>query len=359
MTIQTLRRPLIGVLLAGVGASACAGASLPERAAGPETAAVAASGAPLVRIAFGSCSDEDMAQPLWDPIRAADPGLWVWLGDIIYADTEDMELMRAKYRMQLDHPAYVELRRTVPVVGVWDDHDYGANNGGREYPKRAESQQLLLDFLGVPASSPRRQREGTYAAHTFGPEGRRVKVILLDVRYHRDPPGSGGTLLGAEQWHWLESQLRDTDAQIHLIGSGIQVLPVDHPYERWDAFPAERERLLRLIAESRAPGVVLLSGDRHIAEIMAIDDPRIGYPLYEVTSSGMTHSWEEASEPNRFRTDGLMTELNFGLIEVDWEGSPATVSLQVRDRKNEVRLEETVPLAELRPAARSSPPSRR
>lgn len=341
-----LGRTLLAVALAGV--VACGGASAPERAAEPEPGAVAAPDAPLARIAFGSCSDEDMAQPLWDPIRAADPGLWVWLGDIIYADTENMDLMWAKYRMQLDHPAYAGLRRTVPVVGVWDDHDYGVNNGGREYPKKAESQQLLLDFLGVPASSPRRQREGAYAAHTFGPEGRRVKVILLDVRYHRSRPGPGGTLLGAEQWRWLESQLRESDAQLHLIGSGIQVLPVDHRYERWEAFPAERERLLRLIAESRAPGVVLLSGDRHIAEIMKIEDPRIGYPLYEVTSSGMTHAWEEASEPNRFRTDGLMTELNFGLIEIDWEGSPATVSLQVRDRRNHVRLEETISLAELR-----------
>lgn len=344
---RTLR--LLVHLLAAIAVSACSsGPPLPLTEATSAEAPAAGQRAdpdvPLVRIAFGSCSDEDEPQPLWDPILASDPGLWVWLGDNIYADTEDMSVMEAKYRRQLSQPGYAALRARVPVVGTWDDHDYGLNNGGREYPRRAASQQLLLDFLGVAEDDPRRAREGVYAAHTYGPPGRRVKVILLDVRYHRGPRGPASEILGEEQWRWLEAELRGSDAQLHLIGSGIQVLPVDHAYEKWSAFGDERDRLLRVIAESRAPGVVLLSGDRHIAEIMRLDDPRIGYPLYEVTSSGMTHSWEEASEPNRFRLGELMTQLNFGVVEIEWDAASPTVRLQVRDRENRIQLEERVRL---------------
>lgn len=338
------------LLAAACGSPPPAESPAPAAAPAPPAAVAADPGEPLERIAFGSCSDEDVAQPLWAPILENDPQLWVWLGDNIYADTEDMGVMWAKYEMQLADPGYSALRARVPIVGTWDDHDYGANNGGKEYPRRAESQQLLLDFLGVPDDSPRRQREGVYSAETYGPEGKRVKVILLDVRYHRDPRGSGGTMLGEEQWRWLERELRDSDAAIHVIGSGIQVLPVDHRYEKWENFPAERERLLTLIAETGAPGVVLLSGDRHIAEIMRIEDARIGYPVYEVTASGMTHSWEDADEPNRYRLGELMTELNFGMLEIDWDAAPAVLRLQVRDRDNEVRLEEVVALSEITPA---------
>lgn len=353
--------PIVNRLLTAVAAitlTACGGLTVGAPSASPELsgAGVPAGGrtartdGPLETIAFGSCSDEDVAQPLWSPILESDPDLWIWLGDNIYADTEDMSLMWAKYEMQLAQPGYAELRERVPLIGTWDDHDYGVNNGGKEYPMREESQQLLLDFLGVPKDSRRREREGAYASHSYGPEGQRVKVILLDVRYHRDPRGSNGTMLGDEQWRWLESELRGSDAQVHLIGSGIQVLPVDHRHEKWANFPAERERLLSLIAAIRAPGVILLSGDRHIAEIMRLDDPRIGYPLYEVTSSGMTHSWEDADEPNRFRLGELMTRLNFGTLEIEWEESPVELRLQVRDQRNSVVLEERMTLAALTPA---------
>lgn len=354
-----LRRGGSFLLLAvAAGVTACAGAPAhaPRVAGGTWTGEPPAAGRaapaelPLETIAFGSCSDEDVPQPLWAPILGSDPDLWVWLGDNIYADTEDMSVMWGKYEMQLAQPGYEDLRERMPVIGTWDDHDYGLNNAGREYPMREESQQLLLDFLGVPEDSPRRSREGVYASHSYGPEGQRVKVILLDVRYHRAPRSTDGEMLGEEQWRWLESELRESDAQVHLIGSGIQVLPVDHGYEKWANFPSERERLLTLIAGTGAPGVILLSGDRHIAEIMRLDDPRIGYPLYEITSSGMTHSWEEADEPNRYRVGPLMTRLNFGTLELDWGQAPVELRLQVRDQENVLVLEERTTLAELTPS---------
>jgi alkaline phosphatase D len=301
----------------------------------------------LERIAFGSCNREGLPQPLWSPILATHPDLWIWLGDNISADTEDMEVMRQKYARQLANAGYKQLQASVPVIGIWDDHDYGANNAGKEYPKKVESQQLLLDFLDVPVTDPRRTRQGVYTSYTYGPIGQQAKVVLLDTRYHRDAPHPTGDILGAAQWQWLETELRNSTAQIHLLVSGIQILPEEHKYEKWANFPQSRRRLLRLIGETGVPGVILLSGDRHLAEISRFDEPGVGYPLYEMTSSGLTHSSRLVRpEPNRYRIGEQWRGLNFGLMVIEWSTNPM-IALQIHDRDNLVRLEQRLELRQL------------
>jgi alkaline phosphatase D len=302
----------------------CAGC-LPK----PETAEPS-----LDRIAFGSCNREWLPQPLWEPIVAFRPQLWIWLGDNIYGDSRDVEVLRAKWAAQRANPGYLKLRETCPIIGTWDDHDYGQNNAGRDYPLRAESQQLLLDFLDEPSDNPRRRQEGIYAASIYGPPGRRVCVLLLDVRYHRDLPHTDGDILGEVQWAWLERTLAKSDAQIHLIASGGQVLSEEHRHEKWADYPRSRARLLEMLAKLRTPGVILLSGDRHIGEFARIE--RNGLPpLCEVTASGMTHIWKDfPGEPNRLRVGEPFTGLHFGTIEIDWNAS--ALRLQLRDEAGQV-----------------------
>jgi alkaline phosphatase D len=345
------------VVLLGIGAG-CSGADAPT----PPASTASHTDSLLTRIAFGSCNDQAREQPLWGPIRATDPDLWVWLGDNVYADTENMRVMDSIYAAQNAMPGYRALRRETRVIGTWDDHDYGANDAGRSYPKRDSSQQLFLDFLGVPDDDPRRRREGVYSAHTFGPPGRRVKVILLDTRYHRAPidrdplsdqryyPNEQGDILGAEQWAWLERQLGTSDAQIHLIGTSIQAVSAQHPWEKWANFPRARQRLFDVIRASGAPGVVLLSGDRHKAELSR-HDRAIDYPLYDFTSSGLTHYVSPASEPNRHRVGDYVTALHFGLLTIDWDADPVTLRMEIRGTNNEARLTHTVPLSDLQPGA--------
>ena len=330
-----------GALLAGCGPSA---PSLTDAELAQRAGAIRDAATPLQRIAFGSCNRTDLPQPLWEPIGAAEPDLWIWLGDNIYADTDDMGVMRAMYEDQLAQPGYARLRETTRVLGIWDDHDYGVNDGGKEYPARAESQVELLDFLGEPRGSARRGRAGVYTSYVYGEAPNRTKIILLDTRYHRDAPGAEGDILGEAQWAWLQEQLNGSDAQLHLIGGGIQFLPEDHRHEKWAEFPTARARLFDVIAASGAANVILLSGDRHISEISRVDDSGAGYPLYEVTSSGMTHSWaDNPGEVNRHRVGEMYTLLSFGVIEVDWAGG--TVSLQLRAEDGSVAVEEVVGMA--------------
>jgi alkaline phosphatase D len=315
------------------------------------------SGPAVQRIAFGSCNREYKPQPLWNPIRECKPDVWIWLGDIVYGEAGDLAGLARRYQRVKKHAEYKALQQQCRVIGVWDDHDYGVSDGGKNNANKIESQRLLLDFLDEPPDSPRRTQAGVYAAYTFGPPGKRVKVILLDVRYFRDRPGPKADILGEPQWRWLEQQLTNSDADIHIIGSGTQVIASEHPYEKWADFPRARQRMFDLLAKTAPHNVLFISGDRHLGEISRMTDPRIRQTLYDVTSSGMTHhatnNWFHNfhRETNRFRCGQNFVDLNFGLLLIDWDAAAPSVTLQIRDTASAVRIQEKFNLA-LKPEPR-------
>ena len=291
---------------------------------------VAAAEEPLTRIAFGSCYRETKPAPVFEAITATKPEWFVWLGDNVYGDTDDMAVLRGKYQVATALPGYAALRASCRVIGTWDDHDFGKNDAGNDYPMRRESQQALLDFLEEPADSPRRQQEGVYWSYDQGPEGKNVRVILLDTRYHRDPLGSDGNVLGEAQWKWLESQLVGSRARVHVIASSIQILPSEHRFEKWANFPAERGRLLALLAREDVPPVILLSGDRHVGEI-SVDRESCGYPLHEITSSSLNQGGGGSdNEPNRLRVGPNFRSVNFGTLSIDWSRTVPVITAALR-----------------------------
>ena len=308
----------------------------------------ATEGEGITTIAFGSCSRQSSPQEMWPFVLNQQPDLWIWLGDNIYGDSEDMTVLKAKYDQQKSEPNYQKLRNSTEIIGIWDDHDYGVNDGGKEFPKKAESRDLMFEFLDVPANSPARQREGGYQSYTYGTRDKKVKVLLLDARYFRDSiarvdreyiPNATGDVLGEAQWAWLEKELTDSDAAIHILAGGIQLIPEEHPYEKWANLPTARQRLLDLISKTQPSRTFYISGDRHIAEISKMELPGYGN-FYDFTSSGLTHTWRNpGEEPNRYRVGDLIIEKNFGLIQLDWSGKEVIVTFQVRGLNDQVFLE--------------------
>ena len=83
---------------------------------------------PVTHIAFGSCNEHDKDQKIWKSIIDANPDLFVWLGDVIYGDSESLpmvwsssslEKMAEKLELQKTSPLYSQLRSTTPIVGIW------------------------------------------------------------------------------------------------------------------------------------------------------------------------------------------------------------------------------------------------
>jgi alkaline phosphatase D len=284
------------------------------------------------QIAFVSCYKEQKAAPALKTLAALKPDVFVWMGDNVYGDTEDMAVLRAKYDKVRSHPDYRIIRQEAEIIGTWDDHDYGANDAGKEYPMKAESQQALLDFLDVPEDSPRRKREGVYVVEDFGSEGKQVRILLLDTRSFRDPIGSDGEMLGEAQWVWLEKSLRESPAQVNVLVSSIQVLPSEHRWEKWQNFPKEKARLMELLGKKGIPPVVILSGDRHMAEI-SVDRDSLDYPLYDITSSSLNLPLGGGDEPNRFREGRIYRPANFGLLNLDWSRELPVVTACICDEQ--------------------------
>lgn len=281
-------------------------------------------------LAFGSCAHQDSDQHLWDEIVKNNPDVWIWLGDNIYGDTEDLSLLAAKYEKQKSNTGYLELMARAAVIGTWDDHDYGINDGGKEFPIKRESRDLMLDFLDVASDQEVRTHEGVYQRYDYTVSDKTIRIILLDTRYFRDEiwkdttggnhyiPNPEGDILGDAQWKWLEAQLSESNADAHVIASSIQVIPEDHGYEKWANFPGARSRLFRLIEKYQPKYTMFLSGDRHIAEYSKIDIG--GNTVYEFTSSGLTHSWKQAREEvNQHRVGELIIARNFGIIHFDFD----------------------------------------
>eukprot|EP00050_Salpingoeca_kvevrii_P009847 m.310292 g.310292 ORF g.310292 m.310292 type:complete len:481 (-) comp24848_c0_seq1:82-1524(-) len=373
------------------------------------------------RIAFGSCAKQRLAQPVWGPIGAAQPDVWIWTGDAVYAKGASLAALRDALEDMCARPEYSEFVRTArrpkgthtatAIVGTWDDHDFGINDarGTDERVAPALREQLFKAFLdsdcspdtdlardaGLPrgfedleevqlgAAAP--PPTGLYASHTFvnpDNEHERVRVILLDTRTFREryvletslSHASGelawynpmrlhpamacllrfscawlgwfntqaDSLLGEEQWRWLEEQLKNSDnsATVNILVSSIQVLTENPFTESWGHFPEERRRLLRLLETTRPRGLVILSGDVHYAEVLGLRqqpplaaghdedaaNPSVLVPL-EVTSSGLTHTCSRNAagacglivrQFGSNRVGEAMIERNFGILDISW-----------------------------------------
>ena len=305
--------------------------------------------APTV-IAFGSCNKLDKPQNMWGDVAANNPNLWIWLGDIIYADTTDMKVLAGMYKRLKTNPEYKKLRAKAQIIGVYDDHDFGTNDCGKEYCMKNPSKKCLMDFLDVPMKSPVRKREGAYQSYTFGQGGQRIKVIVMDTRYFRDKleedespnatrrytPNTTGDMLGDAQWKWLENELKHSTANLTILCSSVQVLSDQHGFEKWGNFPNCRKRLLSLIATVKPKNLLILSGDRHMAEISKMDLQGLPYPLYDFTSSGLTHIRSGTTEANKLRVGDMIVKKNFGLLKIRWEGEHPVVSMQVRGQQNQM-----------------------
>ncbi len=353
----------------------------------------------ITTLGFGSCARQERPQPIWDRVIEAKCDAFVLCGDNIYGDSADPLVLRQKYAMLSAMPGFAKLRASTPLFATWDDHDYGSNDDGAGFVGAAAAQREFCDFFQVPDGSPLRTTPGVYSCVTLGPEGKRVQLILLDTRSFRSPlkkdpvnnkanvpnDDPAATILGEAQWQWLERRLREP-AEIRVIVSSIQFISAEHPFEKWQNFPREYERFLALLRSTKANGVVMISGDRHIAEfsmLKAADGAP--YPLYEMTTSGLNLTkplvktevkkplTENSNEnknpaeqnpaeqkpievkspevkklspppPNRFRThERPYTRANFGLMRVQWDGPHPQLHLEVRGLEGETVLVQDIP----------------
>ncbi len=321
----------------------------------------------VTKIAFGSCGSQDHELPIFNLVAEHNPDIFIFLGDNIYGDTKNMDTLKAKYQRLGSKKSYQNLSKHAQIIATWDDHDYGWNDAGKEYPFKDESKDIFLSFFNEPNTSTRRDHKGIYHSYEYNFGEKKLQIILLDGRTFRDKlkpynnefendnrygfygkgyapyTSSDSTLLGETQWKWLEQQL-EKPADIRLIGSGTQFGIEWNGYEAWANFPHEQKRMLDLIEKTKASGVMFLTGDVHYSEISKLNTNF--YPIYDFTSSGLSSTWHFAT-PNKNRIEGPVMDNHFGLVSIHWNTKDPEIKMETWDINNNQRMEYTINLSEI------------
>ena len=331
------------------------------------TAFASASEQSVTSIVFGSCFRQTGHHDFWAPMLDKDPDLAIFIGDNVYANkTDNLATLPGFYAMLGESHGFKTLDLHARILATWDDHDFGVNDGGVDNPDKELAEKIFETFWGIPEDHPSLSRPGVYQEYQFGPENKRLQVILFDTRFFRSPitkapedhpkkfryipdPSPENTMLGDAQWQWLAEVLKKP-ADLRIIASSIQVGAIEHGWEHWGNFPTERKKLFDTISASGAEGVIFISGDRHHGEISLIptEDTGVAYPLYDITASSFNAPNRRAypgHEPNKNRILGLnRPEENFGAIRINWDAEPATVTLSLESLSGDPFYAATVPL---------------
>lgn len=319
-------------------------------------------GKELTLIGLGSCSDQNLAEPIWKTIKQANPQLFIMMGDNVYASRKDDKPIIDQYIKMNQISEYKDLREAIPFLATWDDHDYGQNDGGFDNPEKDEARRVFLNYWSYLKFTMPKDQQGVYHSRIIGSKNRKVQIIMLDTRWDRSalvrnpeynaetnteqPPkiflptdDKNARVLSEAQWKWLDQELAKP-ANLRLIVSSIQVIANDHYFEKWGNFPKERERFFNLLKKHKAKNTVILSGDRHLSAVAKEDVKGLG-TIYDVTASSLNKpSRNTTPEVDKTYTTPSFLKPNFGMLLIDW--SKRTLSAKIMDEENKAQIEQDI-----------------
>lgn len=300
---------------------------------------------PSLIIGFGSCADQNRQQPIWEKIATHNPELFILMGDNVYIDSSEPKKMERAYQALSNNPNFSKFRKKVPLIATWDDHDYGITDGGKDFIGKQHAKKAFIDFFNYSELKETEQNKGgIFHSRWIDFNNKKIQIILLDTRWYRDElvrsylTGSqretlnlgpyqpsldnATTLLGQQQWIWLENELKKP-ADLRLIISSIQVLTEYSGWETWANFPHQRQKLLDMLHQYNNDNLLILSGDIHKAEISKLN--YIGQKLTEITSSGLAVNTYPAAV-NKHRQGKAFEKKNYGILHIQDNGKLSVVA---------------------------------
>ena len=287
----------------------------------------------ILTLGFGSCLHQDRSMAILKTIEKKELDLFMFIGDNVYGDQKDGELDKLIRTYKQQYNNLENFLKNVSTEFIWDDHDFGLNDGGSDYRYKDRAKELFLETWKIPSQDPRRLRDGLYFDKMIKKNGLKVHLIFLDNRSFKsewkitDEFNKEGkeryvkdfdpdkTLLGKKQWQWLKDKLNE-DSNIKIILSSLQILSLGHGWESWDKLPLERERLFNLIDESDVSNLFILSGDRHRGGFYRFktDDNN---DIYEFTSSSLNLPIPfNTEEKGPLRIGSTYRKANFGVVRI-------------------------------------------
>jgi alkaline phosphatase D len=278
----------------------------------------------------------------------------LWLGDNVYYREMDWlteAAMRYRWRKDRQLPDLQPLLASTHHYAIWDDHDFGPNNSDRSFRLKGEALDVFSDYFpSLQRGTP--ETRGCFFRFEWGD----VEFFMLDNRYWRAPndlpDGPSKTMFGQEQLQWLKDSLVSSIATFKVIAVGGQMVQPMVFFEAFGLFPTEQKDLFDFIAQTKVPGVVFLSGDRHAGELLEVQWPGAPYPWYEMTSSPLTAGSgrieREAENPARVPGTWVTRTRHYGIVQVSGPRGGRKLTLSQHDKSGKQLWRHVIDQAELR-----------
>lgn len=328
-------------------------------------------------IAFASCGRTGSTRDVYDRIREHHPLFYLNMGDLHYEDikSNSVALFRAAYDQVLASPQQGDLYRAVPLVYMWDDHDYGGNDATKKSKTHVAARTTYDEYLPHYPFTDTNVREPIYQSFAVG----RVKFIVTDLRSDRDEPRSKDTpqksMMGVAQKKWFKEELLaangryplicwvssvpwigdkgtspyahlkpDVFGYIHHSQSNLFKLPATRntggEEDHWSAYTHERREIADFIRDRRISGLCILHGDSHM---MAADDGSHsdyatggGAPIPVMCAGPLDQSPSLKGGPY---SQGVYRvrdrESGFGLLRITDQGAGIDVTYSGRNNRDE------------------------
>ncbi len=281
----------------------------------------------------------------------------LWLGDSWYTREVDYNSewglwYRAHHARA--QPVLQNFLKSMSQFAIWDDHDYGPNDIGKNYILKEASRRVFMNYFCNTSYGENGQ--GIYSMVSWAD----VEIFMTDARWWRSEekikdsvagkPNPEKRMLGKEQMEWLKNSLLYSYATFKIVAVGSQVLNPVSPFDKWWDFPAEYEELMNFIKEYKITGVVFLTGDRHHSEVIKVDRPG-HYPLYDITVSALTsggYPFSTAEKNNPYRVIGFDQKQNYARFSFTGKRGERIMTVQYLGIKGENLGEWSVHEKELR-----------
>jgi len=296
-----------------------------------------------LKIAVASCMDDHWDQKIqdrvWKNLLSHQPDMIFLIGDNVYADKH----VPKNPSLPDFHQRFVETfqklylyrhQKLVPILAVWDDHDYGFNNGHKNFVYNKEMRELFRGFFPL---YPDKKHLFKGPGISFLLKTGHQKFFFMDDRSLRDESPTG-RLWGKVQEDWLLDHMIRKRQPSWVINGG-QFLGRHHDYESFEKdFPQNFKSFFQTLSQIPSP-VFFVSGDRHLTELLNFED-LLPYETYELTTSGIhavvypPQLKEEALKDSRI-VHHVSQKHNYAIVESRVEGEGLNIDIQVlSDKKN-------------------------
>ncbi len=260
-----------------------------------------------------AAADPNVSAPAVISLARENPDILLMIGDMDHGNPASLSEYRAMHKANRGNEKQVGaalkdyLLYNTPVAYVWDDHDYGENQGDKNTKSKKDALRAYKEYW--PSYDLVREEEGIWQNFKYG---NLAEVFVLDVRSQRDPDtykdpafipdtearSNRNTLryntcrsmldgdlcpggLPTGQKEWLKDALWYSNAKWKIIVTPVTWNPSTEKDDAWWDFRAERLELMAYLKSRGISGVIFVSADLHTGG--AIDDGTYsGYPEMSV-----------------------------------------------------------------------------